>query len=210
MGGINFDDLQWEKRYSPTPAYAQSKSANLMFALELDRRSRAAGWGIVSNAAHPGFTKTNLQLSGPSHGRDSPTLMERFYRREPPARRRSCGRRSTRASCPRCTARRRPAPQGGTFYGPRGFLEAAGGGVKHGQDSGALPERGRLPAALGGLRATDRGELPDELNFDSAAALLRATVVVCRNPASSCGPSRWTADRIPPARGCRRPDCVGR
>ena len=32
MGGINFDDLQWEKRYNPTQAYSQSKSANLMFA----------------------------------------------------------------------------------------------------------------------------------------------------------------------------------
>src|SRR5262245_30893432 len=79
MGGINFGDLQWEKRYSPTRAYAQSKSANLMFAIELDRRSTQAGWGIMSNAAHPGFTKTNLQASGPSHGKDSPTLLSRFY-----------------------------------------------------------------------------------------------------------------------------------
>ena len=80
LGGINFDDLQWEKRYNATAAYAQSKSANLMFAIELDRRSRQAGWGIVSNAAHPGLCKTNLQLSGPSHGKASPTLLERFYR----------------------------------------------------------------------------------------------------------------------------------
>ena len=69
LGGINFDDLQWEKQYKPTPAYAQSKSANLMFAIELDRRSRHGGWGIVSNSAHPGLCKTNLQLSGPSHGK---------------------------------------------------------------------------------------------------------------------------------------------
>src|SRR6202048_3784449 len=53
-GGINFDDPQWAKRYNPTRAYSQSKSANLMFALELDGRSRRGGWGIVSNAAHPG------------------------------------------------------------------------------------------------------------------------------------------------------------
>ena len=65
MGGINFEDLQWEKRYNPTRAYSQSKTGNLMFALELDRRSRQAGWGIVSNAAHPGFAKTNLQLERP-------------------------------------------------------------------------------------------------------------------------------------------------
>src|SRR4029450_8126736 len=48
MGGINFADLQWEKRYSPTQAYSQSKSANLMFAIELDRRSHAQGWGMHS------------------------------------------------------------------------------------------------------------------------------------------------------------------
>jgi hypothetical protein len=64
----------------PHPGVFAIEPANLMFALELDRRSRRAGWGIVSNAAHPGLPKTNLQLSGPSQGKDSPTLLERFYR----------------------------------------------------------------------------------------------------------------------------------
>ena len=128
MGGINFDDLQWEKRYSPTQAYAQSKSANLMFAIELDRRSRRAGWGIVSNAAHPGFAKTNLQLSGPSQGKDSPTLLERFYRVAARSRP-SCGRRSTRASCPRCMPRPRRTPRRRVLRSAR-LLELAGGGVK--------------------------------------------------------------------------------
>jgi NAD(P)-dependent dehydrogenase (short-subunit alcohol dehydrogenase family) len=128
MGGINFDDLQWEKRYNATQAYAQSKSANLMFALELDRRSRQAGWGVVSNAAHPGFAKTNLQLSGPSHGKDKPTLLERFYR---------VSRRLTpfmwqevdEAILPTLYGAVAPAAEGGAFYGPRGLYEAAGGGV---------------------------------------------------------------------------------
>jgi NAD(P)-dependent dehydrogenase (short-subunit alcohol dehydrogenase family) len=128
MGGINFDDLQWEKRYNATQAYAQSKSANLMFALELDRRSRQAGWGIVSNAAHPGFAKTNLQLSGPSHGQDNPTLLERFYR---------VSRRLTpfmwqevdEAVLPTLYGAVTPGAEGGAFYGPRGFYEVAGGGV---------------------------------------------------------------------------------
>jgi NAD(P)-dependent dehydrogenase (short-subunit alcohol dehydrogenase family) len=128
MGGINWDDLQWERRYNPTQAYSQSKSANLMFALELDRRSRAAGWGIMSSAAHPGFTKTNLQLSGPSQGRQSPTLMERFYR---------ISRSMTpfawqeidEGILPSLYAAVSPDAQSGTFYGPRGLLEAAGGGV---------------------------------------------------------------------------------
>jgi NAD(P)-dependent dehydrogenase (short-subunit alcohol dehydrogenase family) len=128
-GGINFDDLQWEKRYNPTRAYSQSKSANLMFALELDRRSRRAGWGIMSNAAHPGLTKTNLQLSGPSQGKDSPTLLERFYR---------VSRRITpfmwqevdEGILPALYAATSQQAQGEAFYGPRGFYELAGGGVK--------------------------------------------------------------------------------
>ena len=142
MGGINFDDLQWERRYSPTAAYAQSKSANLMFALELDRRSRTGGWGIMSNAGHPGFTKTNLQLSGPSQGRDNPTIMERSYR---------VSRQLTPfmwqsvddGILPALYGATSPGAQGGTFYGPRGLMEIAGGGVKH----AAVPQRCRDEAA---------------------------------------------------------------
>jgi hypothetical protein len=36
-----------------------------MFALELQRRSDAAGWNLISHAAHPGFARTNLFTSGP-------------------------------------------------------------------------------------------------------------------------------------------------
>lgn len=77
--GVRFDDLQCQKRYSETRAYCQSKLVVLMFAFELDRRSRDAGWGIVSNAAHPGFTKTNLQITGPGPASPGPTALERFY-----------------------------------------------------------------------------------------------------------------------------------
>lgn len=52
-GKIHFDDLQFEKSYAPMQAYGQSKLAVLMFARELNRRSSQAGWGILSNAAHP-------------------------------------------------------------------------------------------------------------------------------------------------------------
>ena len=51
---INFSDLQAEHDYKPMPVYSQSKLACLMFALELQRRSKSAGWGITSIAAHPG------------------------------------------------------------------------------------------------------------------------------------------------------------
>jgi NAD(P)-dependent dehydrogenase (short-subunit alcohol dehydrogenase family) len=65
MGRIDFDDLQSERRYFRWTAYAQSKLADLMFALELDRRLRAAGSTIKSLAAHPGYSATNLQTAAP-------------------------------------------------------------------------------------------------------------------------------------------------
>ena len=62
---VDFDDLQGARVYSPWKAYGQSKLACLMFALELQRRSDAAGWNLISNAAHPGFARTGLFASGP-------------------------------------------------------------------------------------------------------------------------------------------------
>src|SRR6266436_2333321 len=64
-GFIDFADLEGARVYSPWKAYGQSKLATLMFALELQRRSDAAGWNLLSNAAHPGFARTNLFASGP-------------------------------------------------------------------------------------------------------------------------------------------------
>ncbi len=63
MGRINFDDLQSEHGYSRWRAYGQSKLADLMFSLELDRRLRAAGSTVTSVAAHPGYAATNLQTA---------------------------------------------------------------------------------------------------------------------------------------------------
>ena len=63
QGGINFDDLNWERRpYKAMRAYGQSKLANLLFCAELQRRLSAAGSTVLSNAAHPGYTATNLQF----------------------------------------------------------------------------------------------------------------------------------------------------
>jgi NAD(P)-dependent dehydrogenase (short-subunit alcohol dehydrogenase family) len=65
-GSIHFDDLTGERRYTPTGYYSQSKFANVLFALELDRRLRAGGVPIVSVLAHPGYAATNLQSTGPT------------------------------------------------------------------------------------------------------------------------------------------------
>jgi NAD(P)-dependent dehydrogenase (short-subunit alcohol dehydrogenase family) len=59
--GIAFDNLGGERRYFRWNAYGQSKLANLLFALELDRRLRAQGSTVKSLAAHPGYAATNLQ-----------------------------------------------------------------------------------------------------------------------------------------------------
>jgi NAD(P)-dependent dehydrogenase (short-subunit alcohol dehydrogenase family) len=65
-GSIDFDDLTGERSYSPTRFYAQSKFANVLFGLELDRRLRASGSPVRSLLAHPGYSATNLQSSGPT------------------------------------------------------------------------------------------------------------------------------------------------
>jgi NAD(P)-dependent dehydrogenase (short-subunit alcohol dehydrogenase family) len=59
-GRIKLEDLQSERRYNRWGAYGQSKLADLIFAFELQRRSVASGWDVLSNAAHPGSTRTNL------------------------------------------------------------------------------------------------------------------------------------------------------
>lgn len=72
-GRIHFDDLQWEhRRYSSNLSYAQSKLANLMMARQLADIAAERGWNLLSTAAHPGYTVTNLQSTGASLGRDKP------------------------------------------------------------------------------------------------------------------------------------------
>ena len=61
VGKMDFDDLDGTRSYSPTTAYAQSKLANVLFGLELDRRLRAAHIDVKSVLAHPGYAATNLQ-----------------------------------------------------------------------------------------------------------------------------------------------------
>ena len=66
-GSISLDDLNWEKReYRPWPAYQQSKLANLLFTLELQRRLTSAGSAVRAIAAHPGYVATNLQFRSES------------------------------------------------------------------------------------------------------------------------------------------------
>lgn len=60
-GRLDFDDLNWQRRaYRPDQAYSDSKLANMLFVLELQRRLTAAGSGVLALAVHPGMVRTNL------------------------------------------------------------------------------------------------------------------------------------------------------
>jgi NAD(P)-dependent dehydrogenase (short-subunit alcohol dehydrogenase family) len=72
-GAINWDDLNWERTYDVMRAYVQSKIAFGLFGLELERRSRAQGWGITSNLSHPGVAPTSLLAARPEIGRSEDT-----------------------------------------------------------------------------------------------------------------------------------------
>ncbi|MDQ3645867.1 MAG: SDR family NAD(P)-dependent oxidoreductase [Actinomycetota bacterium] len=65
-GGLNFNDLNGEKRYSPIGAYARSKLANVLFGLDLERRLRAADSPVRSLIAHPGIAATSMSQSANS------------------------------------------------------------------------------------------------------------------------------------------------
>jgi NAD(P)-dependent dehydrogenase (short-subunit alcohol dehydrogenase family) len=124
---LDFDDANAQHGYRPMRAYGIAKLAQLMFAVELDRRSRLAGWGLMSNAAHPGLSKTNL-LSGASYGRDKPTLQARItqltWRLLP-----FMWLEVDEGIKPALYAAVSPDADGGRYYGPRGFYETVGGGV---------------------------------------------------------------------------------
>lgn len=77
---INWNDLNWERSYHGRRAYSQSKIAFGLFGLELDRRSRAGGWGITSNLAHPGVAPTNLLAARPEVGRARDATGRRLIR----------------------------------------------------------------------------------------------------------------------------------
>lgn len=124
---IRFDDVNATGEYKPMYSYGIAKLSQLMFAFELERRSRAGRWGVTSNAAHPGLTKTNL-LSGASYGLQKPTLSSRLtqltWRLLP-----FMWLEVDEGIKPTLYAAVSPDAAGASYYGPRGLYETAGGGV---------------------------------------------------------------------------------
>lgn len=79
-GRIPWEDLQGERRYDAMRAYAASKIALGLFGLELERRSRAGGWGVTSILSHPGVAPTSLLAARPELGRSGDTVSVRAIR----------------------------------------------------------------------------------------------------------------------------------
>jgi NAD(P)-dependent dehydrogenase (short-subunit alcohol dehydrogenase family) len=122
FGRINLDDLQSEKHYGAWRAYGQSKLADLIFAFELQRRSVANGWNVVSNAAHPGSTHTNLQSTGPNlgTGKQGNGIIGVFMRFPGVSQDAAAG------ALPTLYAATSPDAVGSGYYGPNGFQELNG------------------------------------------------------------------------------------
>jgi protochlorophyllide reductase len=114
FGRIAFDDLQGEQRYDAWAAYAQSKLANMMTALELQRRLDAQGAKVLSIAAHPGLARTNLQpTSVAARGSRVEALAYRLM--DPLFQSAAMG------ALPQLFAATAPAAAPGGFYGPGGM-----------------------------------------------------------------------------------------
>jgi len=110
MGRLNLENMHGEgKRYDKWGQYGRSKLANLMFALELDRRLKAAGSHIVSRCSHPGYANTSLQRH---------SLVWRLLN--------TVALSAPRGAAPTLYAATEPGALDHPYWGPVGFLEAWG------------------------------------------------------------------------------------
>jgi len=115
-GAIHFDDLDGARHYGRVTFYAQSKLANVLFGLELDRRLRAADVPIRSLLAHPGYAATNLQITGPGRLRAAVMRLGNMMFAQDAAA-------GARSQLHAATA---PDVSGGQFYGPSRWRELRG------------------------------------------------------------------------------------
>jgi len=119
-GRIHFDNIHLEGQYGRQRAYAQAKLANLMFAVELDRRLQRAGAQSRSLACHPGIASTNL--AGPGLVEETPLGIGRVVRWLWPLMTQS----AEKGAWPTLYAATSEHAQGGHYYGPAYLKEAVG------------------------------------------------------------------------------------
>lgn len=119
-GSIDLGDLDARNSYSPMRAYSSSKLANLLFALELQRRLAAAGAPAISVAAHPGLASTNLaqrsmSMRGIPFARQVNWIGTKVFTQS-----------ASRGALPVLFAATAPDVQGGEYYGPSWLGETRG------------------------------------------------------------------------------------
>ena len=116
IGRIDFDDLHQvrRRRYSRGRAYAQSKLATLLFAVELDRRLRRAGSPTIALSAHPGSARTAIARHIPRVERALKPLAGLLQQS------------ASAGALPILRAATDPAAVGGELYGPAGPLQWRG------------------------------------------------------------------------------------
>ena len=135
MGKVNVGDLNYEDRsYNPWQAYGQSKLANLLFTLELEKKANAAGWSLSSLAAHPGWSATNLQFSGPKMAQN---VVGKYTTQ---VANRIVGQSAEAGALPQLRAATDPTAKSGEYYGPDGFMEMRGKPVLVDRSSAAQDE----------------------------------------------------------------------
>jgi len=115
-GHLQLDDLMLERKYGRYRAYRQSKLANASFGIELDRRLRAVGAGLLSVVAHPGYSATNLQFTGP-------LLPDRVLAA---IGNRVLAQSADMGALPQLYAATAPGVEGGSYIGPGGMGEMRG------------------------------------------------------------------------------------
>lgn len=120
-GRIHLGDLHLRQRYSPSAAYFQSKLANLMYALELQRRLAARDSAATAHAAHPGYANTNLQTAGVGMEGGS-RFFSSLYKVGNPWVAQS----ADRGAWPLVLAAAAPEARPGAYYGPTGLFELWG------------------------------------------------------------------------------------
>jgi hypothetical protein len=91
----------------------------LMFALELDRRSDAHGWGLTSVAAHPGVATTDLMANGPGAAGGIMAPVSALAVK-------LIGQSAAQGALPQLMAATLPGVAGGQYFGPQGWMEMKG------------------------------------------------------------------------------------
>ncbi|MBC2907979.1 oxidoreductase [Streptomyces cupreus] len=123
---IRFDDLDLDTAYNPQRAYAQSKLANLLFTLELQRRLTESGSTVRALAAHPGYSATNLQSHAASPvARAFMKIGNRFFAQDDRA-----------GALPTLYAATQDLP-GASYVGPDGLAEMRGAPTLVGRSAAA-------------------------------------------------------------------------